>query len=99
NFVSQIRQMYEAGTRAFIELGPKSALSGMTAAILDGKPHLAVSFDGQGGGLRGMLSALASLFAYGVKFDLRALFAGRNAQIVSSDTTQIVAPAEWLIDG
>ncbi|MCB1921485.1 MAG: SDR family oxidoreductase, partial [Candidatus Competibacteraceae bacterium] len=40
-------------------------------------PHLAVAVDDHGGGLNGLLQALAALLAHGVQLDVAALFAGR----------------------
>lgn len=73
-FVDTIRAMYDAGARTFIEIGPRSVLTGLTAKILDGREHLTVSLDRKGKrGTDGLLIALARLFAHGVPMTLDAL--------------------------
>ncbi|MCM2450198.1 type I polyketide synthase [Agrobacterium vitis] len=44
-FVKIIEQMYADGIRVFIEFGPRSTLSKMTADILGDRPHLAIALD------------------------------------------------------
>src|SRR5262249_51086734 len=80
-FVRQIERMYEDGGRVFVELGPKSVLTGLVGQILGTRKHLAVAVDA-GGGLRGVLSALGALVANGVQIDVARLFERREAQAV-----------------
>ncbi len=97
-FAAQIRAMYQAGARVFLELGPKSVLSNLTSSILEGLPHHAVPLDGQSAQMRGLLTSLAALFTEGLSLRLTALFEGRNAHQV--DWRAGAAPsAEWLLDG
>ncbi|MGV1800463.1 beta-ketoacyl synthase N-terminal-like domain-containing protein [Agrobacterium vitis] len=44
-FIKIIEQMYADGIRVFIEFGPRSTLSKMTADILGDRPHLAIALD------------------------------------------------------
>ncbi|MBT2211106.1 type I polyketide synthase [Actinomadura sp. NEAU-AAG7] len=92
-FVEQIEAMHAAGARVFVEAGPGRVLTGLVGAILDGRPHTAVSCDVPGErGLRRFLLALAELAAAGVPVDPLPLFAGRDAP----------APPEepgWLVNG
>ncbi|MBK1647697.1 type I polyketide synthase [Rhabdochromatium marinum] len=92
-FVAQIQAMYQAGARLFVEVGPRAILSGLTGQILADQPHLAVAVDGAGGGLRGLLCALAALFAEGVDLNNEALFTGRRAPQRPTTT------AQWLVSG
>ena len=46
NFMSQIIQMYEAGARCFIEVGPGRILSGLVGQVLNGRPHVVLPMDG-----------------------------------------------------
>ncbi len=104
-FMSQINAMYADGARIFVELGPKNILTNLVGQILANKEHTAVSLDGQGGGMRGLLSALGILIKCGVDMQLSALFAGREVQQL--DLTNLVAstcklpnpPTTWLING
>lgn len=103
DFVAHVRRMYEDGARTFVELGPKATLTGLVRRILDGQPHLAVGFDGAGGGLKGLLQAIASLGVAGVRLDLPALFAGRpcgrlDLRALAADRPEAPLPA-WRIDG
>ena len=79
NFTGEIEAMYAAGARLFLEVGPRNVLTRLTQQILQEQPHLAVAIDDHGGGLNGLLQALAALLAHGVPLDLAPLFAGRIA--------------------
>lgn len=61
----------------FVELGPGRALATLAAACT-GKPAVAV--DAAGASLRGLLSALAGVFALGADLDLEGLSDGRGAK-------------------
>ena len=104
-FMSIIEHIYEDGARIFIEPGPKSVLTNLVNQILEGREHIAVSFDGEGGGLRGFLIALGTLAAKGFEFDLPALFEGRDVRVLSltklaETTSPKPLPASvWLVNG
>jgi acyl transferase domain-containing protein/NAD(P)H-dependent flavin oxidoreductase YrpB (nitropropane dioxygenase family)/NAD(P)-dependent dehydrogenase (short-subunit alcohol dehydrogenase family)/acyl carrier protein len=103
-FVQQINAMYEAGARIFLELGPKSILTKLVSQILEGKEHKAISVDTIGKGLQGFLTALATLNATGVKFNLPALFQGRDVRQIDlskleSLSKNKLAPTAWLVNG
>ncbi len=50
-FADQIEAMYEAGVRTFVEVGPRSVLSGLVLATLGDRTHVALALDpgGRGG--------------------------------------------------
>ncbi len=104
-FVQQIEQMYADGARVFIEIGPKSVLTKLTTMIMEGKEHLSVSLDGNGGGLNGLLQSLGQLAILGVKLNLSALFAERDVNVL--DLSRLVATTSkpplprtaWLVNG
>lgn len=104
-FVDQINAMYAAGARVLIELGPKSVLTNLVSQILADRPFTAVSLDGQGGGMRGFLIALARLTTAGVGMQLTALYAGRAvqlldlSQLVESTQKQALSKTTWLVNG
>ena len=104
-FMSQINAMYADGARIFVELGPKNILTNLVGQILANKEHTAVSLDGQGGGIRGLLSALGILTKCGVEMQLTALFAGRDVQqlnlidLIASTRKLPNSPTTWLING
>ena len=104
-FVTELRAMYADGVRVFLELGPKSICSNMVAATLAGTEARAVSLDGQGGGLRGLLSGLADLLAAGIDFEVSRLFAGRRArslplqQLGELLKAPPVAKTAWYVSG
>ncbi|UFP92768.1 SDR family NAD(P)-dependent oxidoreductase [Gloeobacter morelensis MG652769] len=102
-FVEQIRAMHTAGARVFIEIGPKMVLTRLIGQILTDSEHTAVSLDGQGGGLRGLLLALGTLAASGVNVRWSALFDGRPAQLLSPAQLAASQPPRsataWLING
>jgi acyl transferase domain-containing protein/NADP-dependent 3-hydroxy acid dehydrogenase YdfG/predicted hotdog family 3-hydroxylacyl-ACP dehydratase len=104
-FVSEVQALYADGVRLFLELGPKSICSNMISATLAGRDARSVSLDGQGGGLRGLLSGLADLLALGVDFEVSRLFDGRTVEALSlaqlaerAQPSKIPATA-WYISG
>jgi acyl transferase domain-containing protein/NAD(P)-dependent dehydrogenase (short-subunit alcohol dehydrogenase family) len=101
-FEPQIHDMYDAGARIFVEVGPGNVLSGLVGSILEGKPHCVVATDRPGvHGIQALLNALAVLSVHGVALDLSALFAERVTQLVDLERTEPPRPSssEWLVDG
>jgi len=102
--VRQIERMHSDGARVFVELGPKSVLTGLVGQILGGRQYLAVALDG-GGGLRGVLSALGTLVANGVALDLARLFEAREVQdlnlarLAELYGRPALSPNAWLVSG
>ena len=106
DFVGMIEAMHDAGARVFLEVGPKSVLTTLTRRILGTRPHCAVSLDGAGGGLAGLLHALAALMAQGARVDLARLSEGRDlAPVDLADWGKAVDGAvrhvagTWLLNG
>jgi acyl transferase domain-containing protein/NAD(P)H-dependent flavin oxidoreductase YrpB (nitropropane dioxygenase family) len=103
-FVAEIEAMHADGARVFLEVGPKSVLSGLTAKILGDKPHAAIALD-NGTGLPGLLNAFAQLLAAGVALDPRRLFAGRDCRIGDPSSLASLKPnvalprTAWLLNG
>jgi len=61
-WTTQIQTMYDAGARAFVEVGPKRALSMFAAQILEDQPHLPVMTNHpKQGGIASFLAALATM--------------------------------------
>ena len=77
----------------------------MAKQTLAGKPHLAVSLDGNGGGLRGLLLGLSELYVHGVEFDVARLFDGRDitlveiAQLAVRAAPPVLAKHYWMVSG
>ena len=56
-FVTEIKAMYEAGARVFLEIGPRNILTSFVAEILkDRNDSIALALDPQRGALRGFLN-------------------------------------------
>ena len=104
-FVAEIEAMYEDGIRLFVELGPKSICSNMAMATLAGKDARAVSLDGQGGGLRGLLSGIAELIVAGAELDALALYEPRGllthavAKLAQAMTAPTPSKTTWMLSG
>ncbi|MBV8676883.1 MAG: acyltransferase domain-containing protein, partial [Planctomycetaceae bacterium] len=67
-FVAEVEAMYRSGLRTFLEVGPDARLTGLVAAILDGRPHAALAVDatrGRRGHVADLARALAHLAALG----------------------------------
>jgi acyl transferase domain-containing protein len=66
-FVHEVRAMYEAGARIFVEVGPRNVLTGLVSRILEDRPHLAVPLDQPSRpGLLQLQHAIAALVSEGV---------------------------------
>ncbi len=75
NFVDQVRHLYDAGARTFVEVGPKNVLTGLVKKILRGKPLHALALDaglGRGSGMMDLARGLALLTVLGYSVDLQA---------------------------
>jgi malonyl CoA-acyl carrier protein transacylase len=73
NFVDEIEHMHQDGCRVFVEVGPKSVLTGLIKSILDGKDFFAISIDqtsGRRSGLADLAKALCHLASIGYPVDL-----------------------------
>ncbi|MDO8806621.1 MAG: SDR family NAD(P)-dependent oxidoreductase [Elusimicrobiota bacterium] len=72
-FTAMIEKMYACGLRIFLEVGPGSRLTGLTASILAGREHTAFALDASSGkrsGIADAARALARLAALGYRLDL-----------------------------
>src|SRR3546814_13150729 len=87
--------MHAAGSRLFVELGPKGIVANMARQTLAGKDASTISLDGNGGGMRGLLMGLAELFVAGAAWQPSALFARRDLAL--HDDAQPDEPAEPLV--
>ncbi|MEV5572823.1 SDR family NAD(P)-dependent oxidoreductase [Spirillospora sp. NPDC052269] len=97
-FVEQIEAMYEAGARVFVEAGPGRVLTHLVGEILGDRPHTAVACDAPGeDGVVRLLHALADLAVAGVPVDAGALFAGRDARVLSAAHPPAVPG--WIVNG
>lgn len=104
-FVAQIEAMYRDGARVFLELGPKTVLSRSVSRILEGRPHKAIAIDGNGGGILGMLNAMAQLLCAGINMDVLKLFEGRGcldcdpAQLTRMQRQEPPGKNVWFLNG
>jgi acyl transferase domain-containing protein/NAD(P)H-dependent flavin oxidoreductase YrpB (nitropropane dioxygenase family)/NADP-dependent 3-hydroxy acid dehydrogenase YdfG len=100
-FVREIEAMYGDGARVFVEVGPRSVLTGLVPRILGERDHLAVSMERSGRpGLLSLLDCLAALAAEGVPVDVERLFRGRSPARTDAVGRGDGRPSgSWLIDG
>jgi acyl transferase domain-containing protein/NAD(P)H-dependent flavin oxidoreductase YrpB (nitropropane dioxygenase family) len=101
-FVREVEAMYRDGARVFVEVGPRSVLSGLIPRILGEREHLAVAMERSGRSpLLSLLHALGALAGEGVDLDLAPLFRGRG----TADAMRRTGAAKskpgptWLLDG
>jgi acyl transferase domain-containing protein/NAD(P)-dependent dehydrogenase (short-subunit alcohol dehydrogenase family)/predicted hotdog family 3-hydroxylacyl-ACP dehydratase len=103
-FVAQIDAMYKDGARLFVEVGPKSVLTRLTARILAGREHVAIAID-DGSGLAGLLGGIAQMLCAGLPVDFQALFARRECRIGdpsdpgSLQRIEPVSKHAWMLNG
>ncbi|RLC04931.1 MAG: polyketide-type polyunsaturated fatty acid synthase PfaA [Deltaproteobacteria bacterium] len=67
-FMAEIERLYDQDVRTFVEVGPKSVLSGLVHSILDGRNHQVISMDTSNGkafGIADLARTLAFLTALG----------------------------------
>ncbi len=73
NFIDNIETMYDNGVSTFVEVGPKTVLTGLIRSILDDREILACAVDGSGGkksGLYDLGESLCTIAAQGFPVDL-----------------------------
>ncbi len=76
DFPAMVQQLYQDGTRIFIELGAGHTCSQWIGRNLEGQAHLAVSSTQKGKPEgQALLQALAQLLSHGLPLDLSPLFA------------------------
>jgi acyl transferase domain-containing protein len=80
-FRETIEAMYAAGTRIYVEVGPRGNLTAFVEDTLRGRPHLAVAANLQRrSGMAQLHHLLALLSAHGVPLTLEALYEDRGAR-------------------
>ncbi len=75
DFIGEIRQLYTMGVRIFVEVGPKSVLTGLVKSILKDQHFTAVSLDsamGKPSGIADLAKTLSLLASLGCNVDLGA---------------------------
>lgn len=102
-FSDQISSMHEDGVRLFVEVGPKQILTGLVGQILGEKEHRSIAVEGFGGGVKGLLTAVAQIFTEGYEIDPTCLFENRvsyyhslEALLSSSQKTKASKAAVWI---
>jgi acyl transferase domain-containing protein/NAD(P)H-dependent flavin oxidoreductase YrpB (nitropropane dioxygenase family)/NAD(P)-dependent dehydrogenase (short-subunit alcohol dehydrogenase family)/acyl carrier protein len=102
-FVREVEAMYRDGARVFVEVGPRSVLTGLVGRILGDREHVAVAAHrSRASGLVQLLECLATLAVEGAPVRLERLFSGRSAQRIdlsSSPAAEPPGPATWLVNG
>ena len=106
NFVEEIRGMYGASARVFVEVGPRAVLTKLVGYILGDEPHLAVASDQSGrNGITQLLHMLGKLASHGVGVKLDRLYEGRDIKnmeldkLLSEDTNEVLSPTTWMVNG
>jgi len=103
-FVSEVEAMYAGGARVFVEVGPKSVLTGLTQRILGEQPHVAVALN-KGNGLADLVIAFGQLLCAGIDLDVQAFFKRREcriadpAKLASLKIKPTVPRTAWLLNG
>jgi len=104
-FVAEIEAMYRDGARIFVGVGPKNVQLTLIDQILGERAHRAVRFDDNEGGLKGLLSGLATLLAEGARLNLAPLYESRDCRVVdfanSAATSRepVLSPHMWMLNG
>jgi len=97
-FTEEIRAMYKAGARVFLEAGPGRVLAGLADSILGDDPHESIAMQPHGvNGISGLLDALSRLWMAGFEVDLGHLF--RVRRISRSKEAVSASPTLFLVNG
>ncbi|MBO9672460.1 MAG: SDR family NAD(P)-dependent oxidoreductase [Sphingobacteriaceae bacterium] len=100
-FVDELRDMYAAGARVFVEVGPGKVLSGLTRSCI-GKDEVILHTEDQGQNkLSNLLGTLAGYMATGREIKLEKLFEGRSVKTIKLDEPAAYkkSPAIWYVNG
>ena len=90
DFPAVVRQAYEDGIRAFVEVGPGGSCSRMIGDILEGRPHLAVAAcPGEREPVAPFLAVLGRLIAERFPVDLAWLH-GRERAAIGADSSRTI---------
>jgi acyl transferase domain-containing protein/NAD(P)H-dependent flavin oxidoreductase YrpB (nitropropane dioxygenase family)/short-subunit dehydrogenase len=104
-FAEQVEQLYAAGARLFVEVGPGAVLTGLVGQVLGTRSYLAVSTQDRSCGFTALQQALAQLGAHGVPLTLDRLYQGRvtrhlRLDALSEDLTPApLPPTTWMVNG
>ena len=99
-FVEQVLAMHDAGARIFVEVGPKTVLSGLCRQILEGCDAAVLSTDSPEHGFASLLQSLAHLYVLGCELRWEELFRGRMP--AELDLDRLGQPEEeprWWLTG
>ncbi|MFQ6039902.1 MAG: SDR family NAD(P)-dependent oxidoreductase, partial [Candidatus Poribacteria bacterium] len=104
-FEREIHNMYQAGARIFVEVGPNSILTKLVKDILKDKPHLAVASDQPSrNGLTQLQHLLGLLSVHGIPVKLNRFYQGRERKSLELyNLGQLKekppSPTLWLVNG
>ncbi len=105
-WVDEVENMYGAGARVFVEVGPRSVLTGLVGQILDERPYVGVVLDQpKRNGITQFLQGLATLASEGVDLNFDRLFMGRDVKkldlsALGRDSAKLrYTPTTWLVNG
>jgi acyl transferase domain-containing protein/NAD(P)H-dependent flavin oxidoreductase YrpB (nitropropane dioxygenase family)/NAD(P)-dependent dehydrogenase (short-subunit alcohol dehydrogenase family) len=105
-FAEEVEEMYKAGARVFVEVGPRNVLTALIQQTLAEAPHLAVTLDMPGrSGLVQLQHALGQLAADGIAVQLDRLYQARRPRqlnlnaLVQETKEKPLPPTTWMVNG
>ena len=102
-FAEQVEAMYRAGARIFVEVGPRTVLSGLVRETLSAHEPLVLAVDAQERhGVTQLLHVIAQLAVAGVTIDFDELARGRgieSIQLSSLAPAPPIPPHAWMVSG
>jgi acyl transferase domain-containing protein/NAD(P)H-dependent flavin oxidoreductase YrpB (nitropropane dioxygenase family)/NAD(P)-dependent dehydrogenase (short-subunit alcohol dehydrogenase family)/acyl carrier protein len=98
-FIREIEAMHRDGARVFLEVGPRSVLTGLVPQVLGAREHVAVALDQPGrSGLLALTQCLAELLTEGVAVRTDRIPSSRTSDTPASGGARSAA-SQWLVDG
>jgi acyl transferase domain-containing protein/NAD(P)H-dependent flavin oxidoreductase YrpB (nitropropane dioxygenase family)/NAD(P)-dependent dehydrogenase (short-subunit alcohol dehydrogenase family) len=104
-FKDEIEAIYRSGVSTFVEVGPRSVLTGLIGQILEGRTHLAVATSGDRSSISQLQDALAQLIVHGASLSLDLFYERRVsrrlevANLLDESRPAKLAHGTWLVNG
>ena len=104
-FQSQIENLYVAGVRLFVEVGPSNVLTKLVKKIIGEQPHAAIALNAEiGNDIKHFQRGLAQMIVQGIEVDCERWYNGRDLTLVNLKQYVVQASMKaadymWWVNG